>query len=232
MAEPIKAAQMRAIEEAAIASGSVTGEELMERAGEGVVAAIFHEWPDLAEGPHNAVVLAGPGNNGGDGSVVARRLQEAGWTAHIALTTDPRRLKGDAATAFAKLGLSAEELLPYRGEAIFHRLASGGTVLLIDALLGIGQNRAADAILAPYHEAWDLWASGKRDGEVRTLSIDVPTGYDSETGALTARNPFEPDLTVTFHREKPVHPIIRSHGYKVALADIGLSPWDDPAAGA
>ena len=67
MTELLTAAQMRAIEEAAIASGEVTGLELMERAGRGVVEAIFEEWPALKEGAHRAVVLCGPGNNGGDG---------------------------------------------------------------------------------------------------------------------------------------------------------------------
>jgi hydroxyethylthiazole kinase-like uncharacterized protein yjeF len=79
MTELLTAAQMRAIEAEAIASGAVTGLELMERAGAGVVEAIFAEWPALATAPHRAVVLCGPGNNGGDGFVVARLLKEAGW---------------------------------------------------------------------------------------------------------------------------------------------------------
>ena len=61
MTELLTAAQMRAIEQAAIDSGQVTGLELMERAGRGVVDAIFAEWPDLAKTSHAAVVLCGPG---------------------------------------------------------------------------------------------------------------------------------------------------------------------------
>ena len=64
MTEILTAAQMRAIEAAAIASGEVTGLDLMERAGRGVVAAIFAEWPQLQAGAGRAVVLCGPGNNG------------------------------------------------------------------------------------------------------------------------------------------------------------------------
>ncbi len=79
MTELLTAAQMRAIEQAAIASGEVTGLELMERAGRGVVEAILEWRPELATAPHRAVVLCGPGNNGGDGSVVARLLKESGW---------------------------------------------------------------------------------------------------------------------------------------------------------
>ena len=86
MTELLTAAQMRAIEQAAIESGEVTGLELMERAGRGVVEAIFEEWPELAKTPHRAVILCGPGNNGGDGFVVARLLKEWGWEVEVFLT--------------------------------------------------------------------------------------------------------------------------------------------------
>jgi ADP-dependent NAD(P)H-hydrate dehydratase / NAD(P)H-hydrate epimerase len=98
MTELLTAAQMRAIEAAAIASGEVTGLELMERAGRGVVEAIFEEWPELRATTHRAVVLCGPGNNGGDGFVVARLLQEWGWEVEVFLYGDPekecRRMRG------------------------------------------------------------------------------------------------------------------------------------------
>jgi ADP-dependent NAD(P)H-hydrate dehydratase / NAD(P)H-hydrate epimerase len=89
MTELLTAAQMRAIEKAAIASGEVTGLELMERAGRGVVEAIFEEWPELKATSHRAVVLCGPGNNGGDGFVVARLLKEWGWEVEVFLYGDP-----------------------------------------------------------------------------------------------------------------------------------------------
>ena len=97
MSELLTAAQMRAIEEAAIASGEVTGLELMERAGRGVVEAIFEEWPELRESSHRAVVLCGPGNNGGDGFVVARYLQDANWEVTVASARRPEEYTGDAA---------------------------------------------------------------------------------------------------------------------------------------
>lgn len=96
MTELLTAAQMRAIEQAAIRSGEVTGLELMERAGAGVVGAILAEWPELAETPGRAVVLCGPGNNGGDGFVIARLLAGRGWTVEVFLYGDPSKLPPDA----------------------------------------------------------------------------------------------------------------------------------------
>ncbi|MGL6212215.1 MAG: NAD(P)H-hydrate epimerase, partial [Paracoccaceae bacterium] len=96
MTELLTAAQMRAIEAAAIASGEVTGLELMERAGRGVVEAVFEEWPELKATSHRAVVLCGPGGNGGDGFVVARLLRECGWSVEVFLYGDPERLPPDA----------------------------------------------------------------------------------------------------------------------------------------
>ncbi|MCF6315966.1 MAG: NAD(P)H-hydrate epimerase [Marinosulfonomonas sp.] len=96
MTELLTAAQMKAIEQAAIDSGQVTGLELMERAGRGVVEAVFEEWPELATTSHRAVVLCGPGNNGGDGFVVARLLKEWGWEVEAFLYGDAERLPPDA----------------------------------------------------------------------------------------------------------------------------------------
>ncbi|MEL7404704.1 MAG: NAD(P)H-hydrate epimerase, partial [Pseudomonadota bacterium] len=96
MVELLTAAQMRAIEQAAIESGEVTGLELMERAGRAVVEAIFEEWPELAKTSHRAVVLCGPGNNGGDGFVVARLLKEWGWEVEVFLYGDPEKMPPDA----------------------------------------------------------------------------------------------------------------------------------------
>ena len=136
MAELLTAAQMRAIEQAAIDSGEVTGLELMERAGKGVVEAIFEEWPELAEASHRAVVLCGPGNNGGDGFVVARLLKECGWEVEVFLYGDASRLPPDARVNYDRWG--------EMGEVLPLTLDNGGKFscpfggVLVDALFGTG----------------------------------------------------------------------------------------------
>ena len=86
MTELLTSAQMRAIETAAISAGRVTGLALMERAGQGVVDAIQTTWPGLCG---RAVVFCGPGNNGGDGYVIARLLQAQGWQVAIFALAPP-----------------------------------------------------------------------------------------------------------------------------------------------
>ena len=102
MTELLTAAQMRALEQAAIDGGEVTGLELMERAGRGVVEATFEEWPELRATSHRAVVLCGPGNNGGDGFVVARLLKEWGWEVEVFLYGNAEKLPADARSAASK----------------------------------------------------------------------------------------------------------------------------------
>lgn len=232
MTELLATAQMRSLEAAAIASGAVTGLELMERAGRGVVAAAFAEWPELRTGSFRALVLCGPGNNGGDGFVVARRLKQAGGQvtvlpqgrdALLQADVTPRLPPGDAWANAGRWRDMGGRSCPYTAKQVGAALIAPGTTLVIDALLGIGQNRPADAILKPFRCGWDQMARIRPDNTIHCLSVDVPTGYDSDTGAVLADSPFAPDLTVTFHAEKPLHAFLKQRGYKVVVKDIGLS---------
>ncbi len=214
MTELLTAAQMRAIEQAAIASGQVTGLELMERAGQGVVQAIFEEWPELATSPGRAVVLCGPGNNGGDGFVVARLLKGLGWEVEAYLYGDPDKLPPDARVNYERWGQVGEV-----GELTAPMVDSAEYVpdLVIDAIFGTGLSRPIPWDLA---NAVQLYATTFLDG-VRVVAVDLPSGVSSDTGRILPVDEgpkegkrwqkFAPcvvldaSLCVTFHRAKVGH---------------------------
>nr|RDS94425.1 NAD(P)H-hydrate epimerase [Cereibacter sphaeroides f. sp. denitrificans] len=220
----VTSAQMRAIENAAMAAGRATGLQLMERAGEAVAEAV-PDWP----APRLAAILCGPGNNGGDGFVVARLLAGRGWQVQVfALGWEAVFPElGPPGPVRARQGTDAcTNARRWRDEGGSCRpLAAlaeveAGRILVVDALLGIGQTRPCDTLLEPYWRARDGW--DRAGAEVRTLSVDVPTGFDCDSGMALARRPFEADLVVTFHAEKPVHARLRTAGVAVRVADIGL----------
>ena len=233
MTELLTAAQMRAIEADAIARGPLTGLDLMERAGAGVVDEILAVFPALDAAPGCAVVLCGPGNNGGDGFVIARRLAERGWTVWAFLHGDAARLPPDARTMhdrWAALGpvwpapeLDAiaprlDRLLPRTG-------APRAKVLVVDALFGIGLSRP----LAPFDIFGgneDLW---RLDGGLHVVAVDVPSGLCAESGQVLVSGgagsvPLPADLTVTFHGAKPGHFLASGPAMcgRLRIVDLGL----------
>nr|WP_303623806.1 NAD(P)H-hydrate dehydratase [Shimia sp. CNT1-13L.2] len=250
------AAQMRAIEIAAIESGEVTGLELMERAGRGVVEAIFAEWPALAEAggaaPHEAhdgprsprgieakkkrraVVLCGPGNNGGDGFVVARLLKERGWEVEVFLYGDAGKLPPDAKKNYERWGEMGE--VTVKAIAPPPLLDDSFSIqedfdLLVDALFGTGLGRPFSGLFAFLAEPsiQDLL----RQKGVRRVAVDTPTGLCSDSGRILG-TVLPSDLTVSFHREKLGHRLDSgpSESGKTVVADIGLEGWTRPPVGA
>lgn len=238
MTELLTAAEMRAIEQAAFASGEVTGLELMERAGRGVVEAVLAEWPDLAEGAHRAAVLSGPGNNGGDGFVVARLLKERGWEVEAFLYGDAAKLPPDARTNFERWIASGGEV---RGAEKFRKDERGNAGLVVDALFGTGLTRPLEdlqKVLLNIAEAarcnHDRDPDFPKPGAPRLVAVDLPSGLSTDTGEV-----FEPpqggqgaaaaNLTVTFHGKKRGHETGAGPACcgKVVVVDIGLGPWDD-----
>lgn len=220
MTELLSAAQMRAIEQAAIASGKVTGLDLMERAGAGVVEAVFEEWPEFREGPSHVTVLCGPGNNGGDGFVVARLLRALGWRVVVAFYGEAEKLPPDARVNHDRW-LTMGTVRPMYEEG-----AGEDTDLLIDALFGIGLTRPLDDGLCEIFTLYErLRAMG---GHMQFVAIDLPSGLDADTGlALNGDRPgaaFPSELTVTFHALKRAHRVKSARRYngKVVVKDIGL----------
>ncbi|MBP0481064.1 NAD(P)H-hydrate dehydratase [Sagittula salina] len=226
MAEVLTAAQMTAVEQAAIGAGRVTGRVLMEAAGEGVVAAILNEWPEFrggfsgeggaaprppAEAPARsisirqklkALVLCGPGNNGGDGYVVARLLEAGGWEVSVWALAEPGEGAPDARAMFEAWG----------GRPVdWGKIGAGPRPdLLVDALFGTGLARAVPGEVAEvFGRLRSAWDDADR---IRRVAVDLPSGVSTDTGrVLTPEEAgvgpwaFDADLTVTFHTPKLGH---------------------------
>jgi len=220
MAGLLTAARMRVIETRAIESGAVTGLELMERAGRGVVEAVFVEWPDLAAAPHRAAVLCGPGNNGGDGFVVARLLKEWGWDVAVFLLGDPDRLPPDARANCARW----RAMGPIRSLA---KAEAAGAEMVVDALFGTGLARPVEGLGG--------YARAIAAGGARVVAVDLPSGLCSDSGRWLCRSGagaetgIRADLTVSFHAEKLGHRLAEGPADcgRVVVADIGLAPAPD-----
>jgi len=173
-----RVAEVRAIEERA------AGAPLMERAG-AAAAVVAQELASGRRGP--IVVLAGPGNNGGDGFVVARRLREMFHDVTVVFRADAAKLPRDAAQAHAQW-IAA-------GGGTSVELPQGEAALVIDALYGIGLGRP----LAPHDAELVVWANRQR---APVLALDVPTGLNADTGVATAPA-IRAAATATFIALKP-----------------------------
>ncbi|MFO1106835.1 MAG: NAD(P)H-hydrate dehydratase [Amaricoccus sp.] len=200
MHEVLSAAQMREADRLTIANG-VHGIALMEAAGEAVADAAAALVPS---GP--VLVLAGPGNNGGDGFVAARRLAEAGREVRLLLLGDPTRLRGDAALARAA----------WPGPVEPAALPLPRASLVIDALFGVGLDRPLDGLAA------ELVAAVNAAG-IPVLAVDVPSGLDADSGRPLG-SAIQASATVTFFRKKPGHLLYPGRALcgPLTLAQIGI----------
>ncbi len=249
MTELLTAAQMRSIEQAAIDSGEVTGLELMERAGRGVVEAILEEWPEMALTSQKAVVLCGPGNNGGDGFVVARLLKQRGWDVEVFLYGEVGKLPVDAkvnAERWLEMG-EVHAACPPSERGLFPPVCD----VLVDAVFGTGLKRSVnDPCLWEWFwlidDAVDVLALedvalDKADGVVwratRTVAVDIPSGLSADTGIALGDEPVHGlraprvVLTVTFHAAKWGHHLAEGSRFcgKLVVCDIGLGKWSGAA---
>ena len=223
----LSVAEMTAADRAAI-DGGTPGSTLMVRAGQAVAEAIQARWA-----AKDTLVLCGPGNNGGDGFVIARLLAAAGWPVRVALLGDRAQLKGDAALAAAEWEGPVEPLLPR---------AIGSAKLVVDAVFGAGLSKRLDSIVA------ETLRLAETSGVV-LVAVDLPSGLSGDLGRPLGYAP-KAQLTVSFHRKKPAHVIEPGRGLcgEVVVGDIGLTspatslfenhpdqwaakmPWPDAAA--
>lgn len=207
---PITVAEMRALEAAAIASGEVSGEELMERAGSGISSKIL----ELVSGPgpKGALVLAGPGNNGGDGYVVARHLADAGWWVTVAGLGEAAKMPDDARLNRQRWEIQAD-VWP-----LAHGLPDVTPDLILDAVFGIGLTRPIEGALAAHLGAAAELAKAT---DALRVAVDLPSGLETDTGQVLG-TVLAADQTITFHRPKPAHLKRPDLCGALTIVDIGI----------
>ncbi|AHL76882.1 hypothetical protein CH92_18055 [Stutzerimonas stutzeri] len=172
------AAQVRELDARLIAAGT-PGFELMQRAAHAGWRALRRHWPDSQE----VTVLAGRGNNAGDGYLIAALAQRAGRQVQVIAVGDPLQLQGDAASAFNEAQAAGVRVTPWSSGAELHGV-------LVDALLGTG---ITGEVREPYASA--IRAMNK--SALPILAVDLPSGLCADTGCLLGEV-VRAELTVTF----------------------------------
>ncbi|MDR6927451.1 NAD(P)H-hydrate dehydratase [Pseudomonas sp. BE134] len=172
------AAQVRGLDASLIAAGT-PGFELMQRAARATWRALVRQWPSASE----LSVLAGHGNNAGDGYLVAVLAQRAGWSVRVLAVGDPQRLQGDAALAHAEAVSENILIEPWTAQAELRGI-------VLDALLGTG---LTGEVRVPYADAIAaINACG-----LPVAAVDIPSGLCADTGRVLGAA-VQADLTVTF----------------------------------
>lgn len=207
----LSCAEMRGAEALAMEGGTdehgtvilgISSTELMETAGAAVANAVIERYL-----PQPTVILCGPGNNGGDGFVVARHLEASGWPVRVALLGERERLAGDALNAAELWGSAIEP-------ATLDLLEDHP--LVIDALFGIGLKRPLEGM------AQEL-VSAINARDLACVAVDLPSGIDGDTGAVLGTAP-SCEMTVTFFRPKTGHLTVagRTLCGDLRVAEIGV----------
>ncbi len=213
----VTAHTMQELDRRAIEEYGIPGRELMEAAGKGCAEHILAAYGTRAN--KRAVILAGKGNNGGDGYVIARYLLEKSWKVLVIVLAERDAIHGDA---LINLVLLPEEILsfcPGEGELTEkHADDLQSAAVLIDALLGTGLRNDLQGI---YLEAVELInaAPGK------VVAVDIPTGIHGTTGRILGQA-VHANMTVSFGVAKLGHVLYPAAEYvgRLVIVDIGIPP--------
>jgi len=219
------AAQMRELDRQTIEEIGIPGMVLMENAGRATV-----DWMEQVYGPvegKTVCVFVGPGNNGGDGLVIARTVHGRGAYPFVFFLLDPEQLKGDAGLNFA---IFKQLHLPYQVLDYSEKMLSlADTILtlnrmhpmhsLVDAIFGTGLEREISGHFGDVINCINIL--GERH-DMPVVSVDLPSGLNADTGAVLGCS-VQADLTVTYGQPKPGH---YHHGGvgvgRVERVDIGI----------
>lgn len=211
----VTAHTMEEIDKQAILEYGISGLQMMENAGRSCVEEIIAEFGLNGR----SVVIAGKGNNGGDGYVIARLLGQKGWNVKVIVLAEREQISGDAATNLEKLAVSAINFCTDEGqlsalhtEEIFH------ADVIVDALLGTGLRSNISGI---YLEAIDMMNASGRP----VVSVDIPSGIHGTTGRILG-SAVRAYITVTFAFAKLGHVLYpgAEHTGRLVVADIGIPP--------
>lgn len=188
------------------AAVGVPGIALMEAAGLAVTLEILRRFDRRP-----VCVLCGPGNNGGDGYVIARLLARRGWPVRVAAMGDAADLPPDAAVNARRWRQMGRPVHPLEQARITPDM------LVVDALFGAGLTRPVEG---PAAEALEQAS----DTGAPVVAVDVPSGVEGNTGAVLGEVAPACALTVTFFRPKPAHVLYPGSGLcgEVVVADIGI----------
>jgi NAD(P)H-hydrate epimerase len=206
--------QCRQVDQYAIGGLRIPGAVLMENAGRGAAEQI-ERTTEGKVGRKRAAVIAGKGNNGGDGFVIARHLDRLGWDVAVYLAFDPTSLSGDAAVHFApleRLNISCTRIEISRAIETWEQAD-----VVVDALLGTG---FAGKVRDPLGEI--IQAINTLAGP-RIIAVDIPSGLDADSGE-PGDVAIEADLTITFLALKPglVSPAAKRFVGNIIVSDIGF----------
>jgi len=200
MIELLTTGEMAEADRLAIADG-IPGIELMENAGRAVADAT------AMMQRRRITVVAGPGNNGGDGFVAARHLSRRGFAVRLFFVGDPKKLKGDAALAAERWSGAVEKASP---------AALTDCDIIVDALFGAGLDREVEGLPRVMIDAMN--ASG-----VPVIAVDLPSGVNGTSGTVMGAAVLA-TRTVTFFRRKTGHLLLpgRLRCGAIEVTDIGI----------
>lgn len=213
----VTAHTMQELDRQAIETHGIPGLDLMERAGRGCAEHIMAAYGIRQN--KRAVILAGRGNNGGDGYVIARYLLERGWQVQVLVLASRNEIRGDARTNLDLLSDAVLSFCPREGELVKkHADALGQADVVVDALLGTGLR---SDLQGNYLEAVALInaAPGK------VVAVDIPSGIHGTTGRILGKA-VRADMTVTFGLAKLGHVLYPAADYvgRLVIVDIGIPP--------
>lgn len=212
----VGASEMRELDRRTIEEVGIPGVVLMENAGRGAADHLCRLFASLHPGP--VLVLAGKGNNGGDGYVIARHLLNRGWHVQTLVTAALEAIRGDARIHLDALRRSGGDVaFAPHSKALAEALADqNNAALIVDALLGTGLTAEVRGL---YAEAID-WVNGM---PVPVVSVDIPSGIDADTGKICGRA-IRADLTATFALPKIGHAVQPGAALSgiLEIVDIGI----------